>query len=124
MMGSLPQEVQDSLGAAVPFPPRLGEPAEYAALAADYLDWQAPWLLLLQTLDEDTRRRLEVSARSRAEEMVRQHRLYPAHADPAQIKAARVELVLREKTPEVREQANPATSPFYIELNPQGGGYT
>lgn len=32
MMAGMTQEVQDSLGAAVPFPPRLGEPAEYAAL--------------------------------------------------------------------------------------------
>ncbi|MDB6180381.1 3-hydroxyacyl-CoA dehydrogenase [Paracoccus fistulariae] len=32
MMKGLPQEVQDSLGAAVPFPSRLGDPAEYAAL--------------------------------------------------------------------------------------------
>lgn len=32
MMTAMPQEVQDSLGAAVPFPPRLGQPAEYAAL--------------------------------------------------------------------------------------------
>jgi NAD(P)-dependent dehydrogenase (short-subunit alcohol dehydrogenase family) len=33
MMLGLPQEVQDSLGASVPFPPRLGDPTEYAALA-------------------------------------------------------------------------------------------
>ncbi len=32
MMAGLPEEVQASLGASVPFPPRLGEPAEYAAL--------------------------------------------------------------------------------------------
>lgn len=32
MMAGMPQEVQDALGASVPFPPRLGEPAEYAAL--------------------------------------------------------------------------------------------
>ena len=32
MMAGMTQEVQDSLGAMVPFPPRLGEPAEYAAL--------------------------------------------------------------------------------------------
>jgi hypothetical protein len=32
MMMSLPQEVQDSLGAIVPFPARLGKPSEYAAL--------------------------------------------------------------------------------------------
>jgi NAD(P)-dependent dehydrogenase (short-subunit alcohol dehydrogenase family) len=33
MLRALPQEAQDSLGAAVPFPKRLGEPREYAALA-------------------------------------------------------------------------------------------
>lgn len=32
MMAGLPQEVQDSLGGTVPFPPRLGHPAEHAAL--------------------------------------------------------------------------------------------
>jgi len=32
MMAGLPQEVQDSLGQNVPFPPRLGRPAEFAAL--------------------------------------------------------------------------------------------
>ena len=32
MLESLPESVQQSLGASVPFPPRLGEPAEYAAL--------------------------------------------------------------------------------------------
>ncbi|GJE01365.1 SDR family NAD(P)-dependent oxidoreductase [Methylobacterium isbiliense] len=32
MLRGLPQEVQDSLGAAVPFPSRLGRPEEYAAL--------------------------------------------------------------------------------------------
>ncbi len=33
MLAGLPQEVQDSLGAQVPFPSRLGDPSEYAALA-------------------------------------------------------------------------------------------
>jgi NAD(P)-dependent dehydrogenase (short-subunit alcohol dehydrogenase family) len=33
MLHALPQEVQDSLGASVPFPKRLGEPREFAALA-------------------------------------------------------------------------------------------
>ncbi|MFG1279425.1 3-hydroxyacyl-CoA dehydrogenase [Xanthobacter autotrophicus] len=32
MMAGLPQDVQDSLGKTVPFPPRLGRPSEYAAL--------------------------------------------------------------------------------------------
>ncbi|GHE95016.1 short-chain dehydrogenase [Aliiroseovarius zhejiangensis] len=33
MVAGLPREVQDSLGAQVPFPSRLGDPAEYAAMA-------------------------------------------------------------------------------------------
>jgi NAD(P)-dependent dehydrogenase (short-subunit alcohol dehydrogenase family) len=32
MLKALPQETQDSLGASVPFPKRLGQPSEYAAL--------------------------------------------------------------------------------------------
>ena len=32
MMAAMPQEVQDALGQSVPFPSRLGRPAEYAAL--------------------------------------------------------------------------------------------
>lgn len=34
MMAGLPQEVQDSLGQTVPFPPRLGRPEEYGAMVA------------------------------------------------------------------------------------------
>jgi NAD(P)-dependent dehydrogenase (short-subunit alcohol dehydrogenase family) len=33
MLKALPQEAQDSLGASVPYPKRLGEPNEYASLA-------------------------------------------------------------------------------------------
>lgn len=33
MLAGLPQDVQDSLGRQVPFPPRLGQPSEYAAMA-------------------------------------------------------------------------------------------
>jgi len=40
MMAAMPQEGQDSLGAAVPFPPRLGEPSEYAALALHIIENQ------------------------------------------------------------------------------------
>lgn len=38
MMATLPQEVQDSLGAAVPFPPRLGKPDEYASLVQQIIE--------------------------------------------------------------------------------------
>jgi NAD(P)-dependent dehydrogenase (short-subunit alcohol dehydrogenase family) len=40
MMAGLPQEAQDSLGQQVPFPPRLGEPKEYAALASHIVENQ------------------------------------------------------------------------------------
>jgi 3-hydroxyacyl-CoA dehydrogenase/3-hydroxy-2-methylbutyryl-CoA dehydrogenase len=33
LLGALPQEARDALGVQVPFPPRLGDPAEYAQLA-------------------------------------------------------------------------------------------
>jgi NAD(P)-dependent dehydrogenase (short-subunit alcohol dehydrogenase family) len=33
MMASLPAEIQESLGKSVPFPPRLGRPQEFAAMA-------------------------------------------------------------------------------------------
>ena len=38
MMAGLPQAAQDSLGASVPFPARLGQPAEYAALALHIIE--------------------------------------------------------------------------------------
>ncbi len=38
MMAGLPQAAQDSLGASVPFPQRLGQPAEYAALAVHIVE--------------------------------------------------------------------------------------
>ncbi len=38
MLGTLPQEIQDSLGQSVPFPPRLGDPDEYAGLALHMIE--------------------------------------------------------------------------------------
>ncbi|MCK2126491.1 SDR family NAD(P)-dependent oxidoreductase [Thauera aromatica] len=38
MMHTLPPEIQASLAASVPFPPRLGQPAEYARLVCSIVD--------------------------------------------------------------------------------------
>jgi NAD(P)-dependent dehydrogenase (short-subunit alcohol dehydrogenase family) len=38
LLGSLPAEARDSLGAAVPHPARLGDPAEYAALVVHVVE--------------------------------------------------------------------------------------
>jgi hypothetical protein len=35
MLAALPQERRDALGAEIPFPNRLGTPAEYASLALE-----------------------------------------------------------------------------------------
>jgi NAD(P)-dependent dehydrogenase (short-subunit alcohol dehydrogenase family) len=38
MMATLPPEIQTALGASVPFPPRLGDPAEFAATVRHIID--------------------------------------------------------------------------------------
>jgi NAD(P)-dependent dehydrogenase (short-subunit alcohol dehydrogenase family) len=38
MMAGLPQDARDSLGKQVPFPPRLGEPSEYALLVRQIIE--------------------------------------------------------------------------------------
>ena len=38
LMASLPQEAQDSLGRQVPFPPRLGDPTEFAKMVTAIVD--------------------------------------------------------------------------------------
>jgi NAD(P)-dependent dehydrogenase (short-subunit alcohol dehydrogenase family) len=38
MLASLPQDVQDSLGKQVPFPPRLGRPAEFAQMVQSIVE--------------------------------------------------------------------------------------
>ena len=38
LLASLPKEAQDSLGAQVPFPSRLGDPSEYARMVAAIID--------------------------------------------------------------------------------------
>ena len=38
LLGKMPDEVRAALGAATPFPPRLGHPKEYAALAEHIIE--------------------------------------------------------------------------------------
>ena len=40
LLAGLPQPARDSLGQQVPFPARLGQPAEYAALAKHIIENQ------------------------------------------------------------------------------------
>lgn len=97
------------------------EDAATRDLVDAYHAWQAVWLLCLP-LDEALRRSLEGSARHQAELVESLHRLYPEILDTAALNAARVEARLIGSQA-ARAQEPDAASTFYIELNPQGGGY-
>jgi len=109
--------------AALPryFLAETGHGEEYARLARDYLDWQAPCLLMLPSLPREERQRLEHLARQQAEAVEKHHRLYPESVDAAQIQAARVEAMLcRTQPARVKEYGFAST--FYIELEDEGIG--
>jgi len=87
-------------------------------LISDFIAWQAPWLLLLPTLDAGTRRRYEQLARRQPVKLVQHYRLYPDIVDTAVIDAARVEVRLRETVPAPAPQEQ-TLSTFYVELGPE-----
>lgn len=86
-------------------------------LIDEFLNWQAPWLLLLPTLDQHTRSRYESCARNQALIVEQQYRLYPEIIDNAAINTARVEAMFRNSQPEPEEEEN-VLSTWYLELNP------
>lgn len=79
-----------SLGLKTDWPDELAR-----LLARDYLDWQAPRLLMLPGLDDGERRELEQAACRRAVELAAVYRLLPKIIDRTAIEAARVEARLR-----------------------------
>jgi hypothetical protein len=85
-------------------------------LIQDYLAWQAPCLLLLQTLDPGTRALLERQAVHRALAVEQHYRLYPSVVDTESIQAARVEALLRANDP-ARDRDEETMATYYIELN-------
>jgi hypothetical protein len=81
------------------FPP-LGLTTDWAdrdtrALVQDYLDWQAPRLLLLPNLSDELRGRLEQAACRHAVELSSVYSLLPRIVDHTAVEAARVEAKLR-----------------------------
>lgn len=93
----------------------------YSRLVHDYLDWQAPCLLLLPSLTRSERARLEGLARGQAAQVEKHHRLYPECVDASQIQAARVEALLCRAQP-VRTEEYGFASMYYIELQDDGVG--
>jgi len=90
----------------------------HQSLIDQFFDWQAPWLLLLQHLNERQRRYFEKQARQRALMVEQQYRLYPQVVDPTEINAARVEARLRHSQGSGHQYNEPVMSPDYIELCP------
>jgi len=88
------------------------------ALVRAYLDWQAPWLLMLQHLKDATRDRLEQAAGQRALLLADSHALFPKVIDNGRIVAARVEASLRRASGEGGEnntETDEALFPFFNE---------
>ena len=86
-------------------------------LIDEFLDWQAPWLLLLQHLSDEQRIHFEKQAKKRALTVERQFVLYPDIIDQSQINAARVEARLRNSSGRMADEED-ILSPSYIELCP------
>ena len=89
----------------------------YEGLVRDFIEWQAPWLLLLQSLDTEQRAYFEQCARKQALIVDQQYLLYPEVLDESFIRAARVEVRLR-KTQIQEVDPEEVMSTFYIELHP------
>jgi len=86
-------------------------------LINEFIQWQSPWLLLLDTLSDSQRMIFEEKSRDRALVVDQLHQLYPEVLDNSFITAARVEATLRKsnQTPTLQEDV---MSTEYIELNP------
>ncbi len=79
----------------------VGDSDLNTAIMADYLDWLAPRLLTLLSLQPATRERLEAVAFKQALEVEKYYRLYPEVFDEARLTAALVEAQLRRSAAEV-----------------------
>ncbi len=86
-------------------------------LIDEFINWLAPWLLLLPTLDQQTRSHYENTARQQALVVEQQFRLYPEIIDKAAINTARVEAMFRNSQIEPEEEED-ILSTWYLELNP------
>lgn len=101
------------------FPPffireRHTDPA-LTRLVQAFLDWQAPWLLLLHNLTQSVRYELEQQARTQALLVEQYFRLYPDVIDESFLRAARVEAMLRKSRPQ-EEKPDKSMSTWYLEL--------
>lgn len=85
-------------------------------LVEAFLQWQAPWLLLLQHLPTEVRYELEQYARQQAVVVEQHFRLYPTIVDQSFLRAARVEAMLRKAHGPREDKAERTMSTWYLEL--------
>ena len=84
---------------------------QHINLINEFIQWQSPWLLLLDSISESQRMILEEKAQKRAFVVYQLHRLYPEVTDIRLINVARVEAKLRGscKTEEKKNKDEPGT---------------
>ena len=76
---------------------------EAQELVQDYIQWQAPFLLTLPTLDTLTRKRIEQQAFKQSFKVEGQYKLYPEIIDTERLKAVLVEAQMRRSNPNAGE---------------------
>lgn len=86
-------------------------------LINEFIQWQSPWLLLLDTLSESQRMIFEEKSCRRALIVDQLHQLYPEIIDDSFIAAARVEALLRKSNARPVESEKVMCTE-YIELSP------
>lgn len=83
----------------------------------DYLVWQAPWLLALQSVTSSVRAWLETEACKNALLVEQLYRTYPDVVDCSVLKAARVEATLRKSAGETGVKDEKTTTTFFVTGN-------
>ena len=88
---------------------------EFNRLRSAFIDWLAPWLLLLPGLGSEKRRHLEKHARKQALIVESLHRLYPETIDRDMIKSCRVEAMMRKSGSREEAKDDKATN-WYLNI--------
>lgn len=87
-------------------------------LINEFIHWQSPWLLLLDTLTDSQRMIFEDKSRKRALVVDDLYQLYPEILDVSFINAARVEAKLRKSNSRPVKQEEAGLCMEYIEMHP------
>jgi len=90
---------------------------QHINLINEFIQWQSPWLLLLDSISESQRMILEEKARNRSLIVDQLHQLYPEIIDNTFINAARVEATLRKSCSHPPKQKEEILHTEYIEFS-------